>query len=388
MEEQHADILSLIGSRRYCFVIMPYGSLGLLYDHVRQVIQEATGLKCIRADEISGPSQSVLGKVHKLIEDAELMIAELSEERANVYYEVGYALARGKKVFIICKQGTKIPTDLEGLERLEYADTPSALPQFDQQLRVRVAGWISPPLRRLRAMLVAPEPSPSFVLCSPRWRVRDETETPAEQGTSYSGPREEERTYGDYLGVQGILYALGTLLGEERLPELLSAHHAARDIHRRDANLYLIGSPRSNRFTEEVMARLQEGQRNPWRFQSDPSKSITVLTGPGPLPGGRWEADHSQHNPEEDYGLVLRGPHPGFPQKQVLVLAGARSLGTGAACLAATRLKLLQDIEGFRAVDLNDKTQRVWALVRGRPHPVDGHVYEDGVDIVDVGVLR
>src|SRR3972149_8417401 len=47
---------------------------------------------------------------------------------------------------------------------------------------------------------------------------------------------------------------------------------------------------------------------------------------------------------KEDYGIVLRGAHPLHPGRLVLILAGAHSLGTGAACLAATRSALIQKI--------------------------------------------
>ena len=50
-------VTDIVGGRRYCFVIMPYASLGLLYQHVRDVIEQTTGLRCIRADEVPGAGQ-------------------------------------------------------------------------------------------------------------------------------------------------------------------------------------------------------------------------------------------------------------------------------------------------------------------------------------------
>ena len=46
--ERMDQIVALVGSRRYCFVIMPYKSLGLLYEHIRGVIESATGLAATR----------------------------------------------------------------------------------------------------------------------------------------------------------------------------------------------------------------------------------------------------------------------------------------------------------------------------------------------------
>jgi len=56
------------------------------------------------------------------------------------------------------------------------------------------------------------------------------------------------------------------------------------------------------------------------------------------------EADHNKPVPDFDYGLIIRGPHPRRDGRIAMVLAGTRSLGTGAACLAATRLSLIENI--------------------------------------------
>ena len=251
MASADADtILDLVGSRRYCFVVMPYGSLALFYEHVRELIHQATGLRCIRADEVGGGGQPLLAKVQALIQHAELVVAELSEPKPNVYYEVGDAAALEKEVLVICQEGTRIPTDLKGLERIEYKqETRGALTQFDAEFRTRLVTLIDSDLRLLRAMLVAPEPSPSYILCSPRWRMAE--------GEVHPHTR-ERRTFGDYLGVVGIIYALGALLGKERLPELLSAQRLAEGLLENDCNFYLIGSSRSNTLTADALESLQE----------------------------------------------------------------------------------------------------------------------------------
>ena len=71
----------------------------------------------------------------------------------------------------------------------------------------------------------------------------------------------------------------------------------------------------------------------------------------------------------EDYGLILRGPHPRYPAaRAMLVMAGAHSLGTGAACMTATEPKLIREIAGrLREVgcDISDAGAGFWVLVKG-----------------------
>ena len=377
------NIYDLVGSRRFCFVITPYecSEIDLLYDHLKGVIEGTTGLRCIRADDVPGTGESLLMKMHALIERAELIVVEISKPSPNVYYEVGYAKALHKAILVICKKGTKIPTDLQGLERLEYKSyTRGEMDRFDAALSKRLALLIDSDLLVLRMMLVAPKGSPSFILSSPRWRSISNEQFP--------GTQPEEHTYGDYLGVVGILYALGALLGKDRLPELLGAQHVVRGLFERDANFYLIGSSRSNTITAEAMAALQKDAQRPWQFVPHMEGNITRLV--GWTTDGRWECTgkHNDPRPREDYGLVLRGPHPLHDGRQVLIMAGPRSIGTGAACLAATRPELIKKINNHRRnVDLDDKDKTVWALVRGTPDRRDGHIYEKDVSIEDVGVV-
>jgi len=378
--DRKKSIYDLVGTRRFCFVIMPYEAMGLFYEHLRQVIEDATGLRCIRADEVPGSGQSLLEKLHTLIECAELVVAELSGKSPNVFYEVGYAKAKDKEVLAICPRGTEIPTDLKGLERIEYVDTPSELPAFDRQLRQHLVTMVDSDIRLLRAMLVAPDSSPSYILCSPRWDTARTTEG--------SG---ERRTYGDYLGVVGVVHTLGALLGNEGIPELVSARHLADELlHlREDCNAYLIGSPLANDAVEAAMANLQPNVKDPWKFEM--TEGYSTLCGYRDGDAWRCEADHSVAHPEKDYGIILRGPHPNpaYAGRLVVVMAGARSLGTGAACLAATRPELIQEIRNrLPESDLEDKTQTFWALVCGRPDAKDGHVSAETVTVEDAGVIQ
>jgi hypothetical protein len=385
-------LLGLVGGPRYCFVIMPYGSLGLFYEHLRHVIKEAAGLSCIRADEIPDSGQSLLEKIHRLIEKAELIVAEISEPKPNVYYEVGYAMASHKntadrkktlgrkRVLVICRKDTEVPLDLQGLERIEYVDTPSELPQFDDQLRLHLDTLFGADIPLLRAMLVAPAASPSYILCSPRWRSR---------GAQGSEVIPEGRTYGDYLGVVGVLYALGILLGKETMPELLSAQHVDRAALKKSCNLFLIGSPRSNSVVADEMAALQESSPDPWRFIIDETGGTTTLVGSRHGQPFSWTGIHKIPQPREDYGIVIRGPRRGMQGRQVLIMAGTRSLGTGAACLAATRPHFIRKIKNLLTEDtFGDKTKTIWALVRGLPDPADQHVSEKYITIEDAGLCE
>jgi len=98
--------------------------------------------------------------------------------------------------------------------------------------------------------------------------------------------------------------------------------------------------------------------------------------------GEMKELIHSQ-----DYGIIVRGPHPNCRGRMVLIMAGAHSLGTGAACLAATRSMLIRQIKDALpdTVDFADKSRTIWVLVKGISSERDRLLDESGVSVLEAG---
>jgi hypothetical protein len=376
------------GGRRYCFVVMGYRQGYAFFERLRRVVAEATGLECIRADDIPASADTIRDKVHACIDNASLVIADVSDTTPNIYYEIGYAAACRKPMIAVAAQGTAVPTDLEGIETIRYADSKDGWALFEEECKRHLSVHADSNVSLLRAMIVPPEPNPSYVLASPKTPIA---------GSQFNSHPDERRTYGDNLGIVGILGAFASVFNEHCVPELLSAKHAHEDVLSWDANLFLIGSPKVNRHSGVFMETIQARSSSPWRFEvcphdvgrEDPEMILTGYVGDTPFRSSCRHEGPAPANAREDHGLFIRGPHPQYPSRVVTIIAGPHSLGTAAASLAATRPPLIRAVANFFDFDaeLTRRDVTIWALVRGKAD-AEGHLTADGVDVIRTGVCE
>jgi hypothetical protein len=103
-----------------CFVVMPFAPLfETEYERVIKTAVEASGLECIRADDLYTKPR-IVDDIWRAIRSAHVVLAELTGRNPNVLYEVGLAHAVGKPVIIITRSEDDVPFDLKALRYLYY----------------------------------------------------------------------------------------------------------------------------------------------------------------------------------------------------------------------------------------------------------------------------
>ena len=108
--------------RDTAFIIMPIDPSKPELEDVLEAIKEictAFGVKAYRADEIEHQDR-ITNVILDEIRDCDILIADLSHERPNVYYEIGYAHALNKKPILYRRQGTRLHFDLSVHNVPEY----------------------------------------------------------------------------------------------------------------------------------------------------------------------------------------------------------------------------------------------------------------------------
>lgn len=105
---------------RICFVIMPFGPG--FDDRFKTVYAPAindAGLQPLRADSLSKPS-SIIEDIWRSIKQSVLLLADLTGQNPNVFYELGLAHAIGKPAVLITDRVQAVPFDLRSLRLLVH----------------------------------------------------------------------------------------------------------------------------------------------------------------------------------------------------------------------------------------------------------------------------
>jgi len=116
-------ILDFIAGRKICFVLMPFDTkFTRTYEKYLRPTLINNKWECKRADEIHEPRE-IINIIWEQIQRADLIVADLTDRNANVFYELGYAHALGKNTILLTQRLNDVPFDLRHRQLVEYSAT-------------------------------------------------------------------------------------------------------------------------------------------------------------------------------------------------------------------------------------------------------------------------
>lgn len=128
-----------------CFVMQPFdgGAYDERYKGVYVPAIVAAGYDPYRVDH--DPSVSVpIESIETGIRNAVVCLADISENNPNVWYELGFALATGKQVVMVCKEGrVKFPFDIQHRTIITYrTESPSDFDKLGADITAKIKAYV------------------------------------------------------------------------------------------------------------------------------------------------------------------------------------------------------------------------------------------------------
>jgi nucleoside 2-deoxyribosyltransferase len=135
--QQYAELVVSLAEKaalsRDVFVIMSFSETDELEDYqaaVTEVCNKA-GFKAVRTDSRpAANTHQIVDTIHDHIQTCGFVIADLTNERPNVYYEIGYARGLNKKLILTSKKGQPVHFDLHGYNRVEWTGSENLKKQL------------------------------------------------------------------------------------------------------------------------------------------------------------------------------------------------------------------------------------------------------------------
>jgi hypothetical protein len=127
---------NLMADKYKIFFIMPFDpEFNDLYEHVKEMIENEDEIfEVFRADNLLN-QQNILKDIVLAINNSDLIVADLTDLNANVFYELGLAHALRKDVILLTQQLDELPFDLRSYRVISYSTNFRKIEELDLNLK-------------------------------------------------------------------------------------------------------------------------------------------------------------------------------------------------------------------------------------------------------------
>jgi hypothetical protein len=129
-----------------CFVMQPFdgSTFDQRYEEIFSPAIRAAGLDPYRVDQ--DPKVGIpIEEIETGIRSARVCLAEISTDNPNVWFELGYAIACGKEVVLICSDArqSKFPFDVQHRSVIKYkTSSPSDFEKLQRSISEKIQAYI------------------------------------------------------------------------------------------------------------------------------------------------------------------------------------------------------------------------------------------------------
>ncbi len=138
-------------TKPFAFVLIPFSvDFDDIYKLGIKAVADELEVLAERVDEQIF-SETILERIYLQIDVADFIIADMSDQNPNVFYEVGYAHAKGKICILIAKNADDIPFDLKHHRHVIYGGSIASL----KSLLTTEIEWIKGEIARRKSDVFA-----------------------------------------------------------------------------------------------------------------------------------------------------------------------------------------------------------------------------------------
>ena len=130
----------------FAFVLMPFDKA--FEDIYKMGIKETAMMLDIRAERVDEQifQEGILDRIYRQIIAADIIIADMTGQNANVFYEVGYAHAKEKLCLLLTQDPDDIPFDLKHHRHIVYGKSIASL----REMLIKDLSWAKSEIENIR----------------------------------------------------------------------------------------------------------------------------------------------------------------------------------------------------------------------------------------------
>lgn len=134
------NVSELLQQRQQVAVMMPFHTtFDPVYDAIKNACKDI--IEPVRVDDLYGP-YVIVDSIFKAIEEAKLVVADLTDQNANVLYEAGLAHGRNRDVVFLTQHREYVPFDLNRIRYIKYEPTEGGLRKLTRELKQTIVEYL------------------------------------------------------------------------------------------------------------------------------------------------------------------------------------------------------------------------------------------------------
>ena len=134
------NVPGLLQQRQKVAVMMPFCPIfDPVYDAIKSACEDL--IEPVRVDDLYGPDV-IVDSVFRAIEEAQLVIADVTKQNANVLYEAGLAHGRNRDVVFLTQDSAHVPFDLNRIRYIEYGPSDKGLQKLTHDLNQTIVHYL------------------------------------------------------------------------------------------------------------------------------------------------------------------------------------------------------------------------------------------------------